>query len=379
VWRRLLALLLIGMASSAWPRAAAGERPASFSLPSPVVGAPSPDDQIWFNWYSAAEAPAPAVVLLHPLGARAPDYMRYLARRLQAAGISVVQMDLPYHNRRRPKGMRAGAPFISSDVMKATAAWDQAAQDVSAVVTWLVSRPDVDPRRIGCVGISLGAIVTHLAMGRDDRIGAGVAFLGGGDMAYLDRASLLMKFGPHHNRPLTPAEAAALRNVDPITYAMRNRPRHVLMVEAARDMLVPPRSAMELWKALGRPPIQWMDVNHFGLLLAQGDVARTTIAYLDDVWAGQAPIGLPLVVPPTIKFGMLMGSGQGVTPAIQWQLVAIGHRPDHMSLFHIDAGWSGWGPMACAGLTVTSWADIGMARWLNLRPARPYLSLHLVF
>jgi dienelactone hydrolase len=47
-------------------------------------------------------------------------------------------------------------------------AWDD-----MRTVDYLVSRPEVDPKRIGCVGVSLGGYRSLLLAGLDDRIAAG--------------------------------------------------------------------------------------------------------------------------------------------------------------------------------------------------------------
>src|SRR5438132_1321942 len=79
--------------------------------------------------------------------------------------------------------------------------------DVSVVVEWIMRQPDVDPRRIGVVGVSLGAIITHLTMGRDSRLSAGVAVLGAGDLPDLYRRSILYRLlHPSATRALTPEE-----------------------------------------------------------------------------------------------------------------------------------------------------------------------------
>ena len=46
------------------------------------------------------------------------------------------------------------------------------AEDVRAVVRWLLQRKDVDPKRIAVVGHSEGAWVALLAASRERRIGA---------------------------------------------------------------------------------------------------------------------------------------------------------------------------------------------------------------
>ena len=52
------------------------------------------------------------------------------------------------------------------------------------------------------------------------------------------------------------------------------------MIQAARDLIVPPADAVKLWNALGEPPIRWLDTNHFGPIFASGVIMQWSAAYL---------------------------------------------------------------------------------------------------
>jgi dienelactone hydrolase len=378
-----LALTLCHPVSCRAERAVAAS-PQEFSLPSPEPSGDAVNDQIWLTFYPArrlSDTPGPAVVLLHPLGADPAHLVTRFARSLAGQGIANAVMVLPYHTHRAHPGEQPVDAFASPDAERVAQAFSQSAADVSAVITWLSGQPSVDPRRIGVVGISLGAIITHLAMGQDDRLSAGVAILGGGNLAALRRDSLVLRL--RHGTPSAPLDAdaaARLRLVDPLTYAGWNRPRRVLMIEAARDLLVPPRHARELWEALGRPPIRWVDTNHFGIGLAPRSVMRAAAVYLHSVWNPAAEsTELPRIRALTLKTGVLIGLESTVTPAIQWQAISFARRRDQMSLLHADLGWSGRGPFAGLATTLNQFVDLGIAHRLNGRSVRPYLSLHVVF
>lgn len=390
-------LLLLACLSTTPGRAQeshSGAQPQPQSLPSERPSGFEANDRIWFSFYPAPVGPgerAPAVILLHHLGTTTNKEMPRYARYLNRHGISAVVMSLPYHLQRSVRGIHPVDRFAAAQVGPVVQAFEQSTSDVSTLVTWLSQQPSVDARRIGAVGVSLGAIVTHLLMGRDERIRAGVAFLGGGDLADINRRSLVGKLFLHRKqRPLTPQELEALKVVDPLTYASGNQPRRVLMVQAARDAFIPPRDAEVLWEALGRPPIQWMDTNHLAIQLAAPSAMRAATEYLQAAWrADAAPSGAPSAVAearakvtqvraPTIKIGLLSGLGSVVTPAVQLQALAIGHR-NHMSLFSANVGLSVRGPFASLAATLTPYIDLGVARRLGGDRVRPYLSWHVVF
>jgi dienelactone hydrolase len=380
-------LLVIGAWLRPVPCTAAPKPDASVvvTLPSPEPSGVPVNDQIWLRFYLAhAEAgqKAPAVVLLHPLGDARLKTVKRFARYLAARGIGAAVMILPYHTLRSPPGEQPLDRYASQDVGVAVQAARQAAADVSAVVTWLQQQPTVDPRRIGVVGISLGALAAHLAMGQDERLTAGVAILGGADLVDLRRHSLVFKLRNDYTRKYPdPADVERLRSVDPLQYADRNRPRRVFMIQAARDLLVPPRDARELWEALGRPPIRWVDTNHFGLGLTPGSVMKASWEYLHAVWsdpaAGSGP--RPAVDAITLKLGMVFGLDAIVEPALQWQAISFATRPDHMSLLHTDLGWSGRGFFVGLAATLNAFMDIGVAHRFNGSTVRPYASIHVVF
>jgi dienelactone hydrolase len=360
-------------------------RPLEFTLPSAAPSGNPIDDRIWMTFYPAVQSsqqPAPAVVLLHALGETRMRMMGQFARYLAERGIGAAVMELPYHMHRRPPGVGSGGPFTDPDVNREVQAANQSASDVSTVVTWLSRQLSVDPRRIGVLGVSLGAMIAHLAMGKDERLSAGVAILGGGNLADLRRTSLVYKFrerGPPEK--LSPQELERLEQVDPLHYASRNRPRRVLMIQAARDLLMPPRDARVLWDALGRPPIVWVDTNHFGLALTPRSVVRTSAAYLWSVW-NEAPLvdpPLPAIDAITLKLGIIAGLGARPTPALQWQAYSFASRRNHMSLLHSDLGWSGRGPFIGLAGTVNGFIDLGLAHRFSGGGIRPYLSFHVVF
>ncbi len=376
----VLALALLSTARAAHSNTPA---PLEITLPSEAPSGNPVVDRIHFKWYPvirADGAKSPAVIVLHYLGSTGEKNFSRFARRLNQRGIAAAQMTLPYHGKRAVKL----APihfFITGGAEKVAQAFGQSASDVSTVVTWLTQQPSVDASRIGASGVSLGAIVTHLAMGKDPRLSAGVASLGAGNLANNYRNGLANRyFTKPRVEKYTPAEEELLRRVDPLTYADRNRPRRVLMIQAARDSLLDRRYAQELWEALGRPPIQWLDTNHFALALAPESAMKASIAYFQTVW-GDKPDDLsdvPRVRVPTLKTGFISGLDSTITPAIQYQFFSLGTR-NHMALLHADVGVTVRGPFVGVAATINRYLDLGVGRRLLGEKVRPYASFHLVF
>jgi len=346
-----------------------------FAVPSATPSGLATNDTIPLRYFAASPVTggkSPAVILLHHLGGSGDD-KRYekFAVALNRRGIAAVIMSLPYHGRRRTPGFAPNHYFVG-DAARAAQAFGQSSSDVSTVVTWLAQRPEIDEGRIGGTGVSLGAFVLHLAMGQDERIRAGVAALGAGSLADI--------FLHSPGGVPSAAETEALRAVDPGTYADKNRPRRVLMIQAARDELVPPRHSQQLWEALGRPPIQWADVNHSGLALALGSVVKTSVAYLEAA-LGDHPDDIsqvPNVRAFPIRVGLLSGLGTRLTPAVQVQLFNVGTRK-HMALLHADAGLGLRGPFVGVAATLSRNIDVGVGRRVFGNDVKPYVAFHKNF
>jgi dienelactone hydrolase len=105
------------------------------------------------TYYAPGAATAPAVVCVHMLGKDRRSWSDF-AQRLQGQGYAVLTLDLRGHG----QSLRAPGRELS---LKTLTEADFAAmyRDVAAAVDWLRHRPDVDAKRIGLVGASIGANV----------------------------------------------------------------------------------------------------------------------------------------------------------------------------------------------------------------------------
>jgi len=383
----VLAVCLMCAGRSAF--AAPAPAPITVFLPSKLPSGFAANDRIRVTFYPAQNANtarAPAIVLLHPIGQSEGGllarFMDKLAAQMAAQGMGCALMTLPYHGPRMVGKADSASYFIGPRVADVIQAFAQSASDVSTVADWLQTRPDTDPQRLGVMGISLGAVIAHLAMGQDPRLNNGVAVEGGGDLPSLYEGSAeVALYGHVLPELLTPEARARLSLVDPAHYAGFNRPRHVLMIEGARDLYVPPRNAEYVWKALGRPHIVWTDTNHFSFLLAGKSLSRTSAVYLKRVWAGHPddPAPLPHYYVPTIKLGWLLELNGNLTPMLSVQLYSLASFHNHLSALHLDLGETGRGPYIGLASSLTPYIDAGMEHRFFGTSVQPYVSLHIAF
>ncbi len=233
-------------------------------FPSPVRTPWVPNNTVYAEYFRPrGQGPFPGVIGLHILGGDF-DLLRLFCRTLAHQGVCALFVVLPHYGpRHAPGGPRRA---VSEDVEQSVRALRQAVLDIRRAAAWLATRPEVDSRRLGVFGISLGGITAALAAEMEPRLDNVLLMLAGGDLARLNWNSpeLAPVRKALSRRGWTLQEALErMRTVDPIRYASRLRHRRVLMINARYDRLVPPECTKALWKAAGCPPIQWWDCGHY--------------------------------------------------------------------------------------------------------------------
>jgi len=209
--------------------------------------------------------PHPALVVF-PILAGTHVVSEALAKGLVRRGYLVLRMErraFPFEEARHP---------------------DELARELAAAVRggrraidWLVTRPDVDPSRLGSAGISMGGLLACLLHASDPRTRAAFVALTGGGIGELlydtrerpvrgfrdrlieahglgDRAAFLAWAKPH------------VRQLDPLDYAGLIDPAHVFMASGRFDRVVPAARSDALWQALGRPSRLVLPTGHYQAL-----------------------------------------------------------------------------------------------------------------
>jgi hypothetical protein len=252
-----------------------------------------------------------------------------------------------------------------------------AGADASALLRWLSERPDVDPKRVGMAGVSIGGFITHLVMGQNSRVKAGVTFVAGGDVAGLiwkSNAGVARAVQRRlEGRGVTREEAARqLAEVEPTAYARCTPPRPVLMVNATDDLIVPRSSAEAMARALGEPPQLWLPTNHFGIILLPNRLYDLARDFLDASFEGKPfpRTRLRRYAIPAVKSGLFTGLRSRLT--VGWGaeyplLYTRRNRP----LLSIAGLWTGRGMFAGTSFPLGAFAEAGVAWPIGRRPAPP--------
>jgi dienelactone hydrolase len=255
------------------------------SFPSAVQGDIPEHNTVWCRFWQPKDGikRRPAAVLLHWLGGSF-DTLEIVGQRMAEQGIATLMLYMPGYGPRKPKDAGPNEKLTKKDVTSMISGLRQTVLDVRRAGDWLAARPDVEPSRVGLVGISLGAVVGSLTAGVDDRFGRSVFLIGGGDLP-----SIVM----HGSRETADAKARLLkdgytietlrdlwRGVEPLTYASRVRPEDVLLINAETDEVIPKECTERLSAAMGSPEIRWFKGGHYALLFQLGKALQDITAHL---------------------------------------------------------------------------------------------------
>jgi dienelactone hydrolase len=187
---------------------------------------------------------SPAILYGHSHGGRHDigasellDGRSYLQRPfgplLARAGYVALCMDMPTFGDREDVEESAAA---KAHIWYGTSLIGQMIAEQAAALTYLSSRDDVDPRRIGAFGISLGSTLAYWHAAVDPRIAA-VAHL----CCYADYATLV-ELGAHDNHGIYLLVPGLLRHTSTGEIAGLVAPRPQLICVGDQDELTPPPS-----------------------------------------------------------------------------------------------------------------------------------------
>lgn len=204
----------------------------------------------------------PCIIVQHGLGQKKED-LRMLWRLLLRAGYAVFAMDAPYHGERANADANPVGNFRFP--VRTRDGFIQAVVDLRRGVDYLQSRADIDGKRIGYFGVSMGAIIGAIFAGVDDRVQASVLMVGGANWELLIKGTSLPLIG--RDDPTYAATIASvisiLKPVDPLLWVGRISPRPVLMVNGDADTVVPVAANKALHDAAREPKeVYWYKGGH---------------------------------------------------------------------------------------------------------------------
>jgi cephalosporin-C deacetylase-like acetyl esterase len=187
---------------------------------------------------------------------------------------------MAYYGPRRPPGSKLR--LLSTNIPHTIEAVRQTVLDIRRAAAWMETRPELDPKRLGLHGTSLGSMVGALAAEMEPKLSRVSLALGGGGLvdAFYDhpRAAPYRKAWEALGGKKDTV-ARVLAPIDPITCAANLKDRNVLMVAGKRDDIVPPSATKALWEAAGKPRIVWYDCTHYGAALYFGAILQEVVQH----------------------------------------------------------------------------------------------------
>jgi dienelactone hydrolase len=236
-------------------------------FPSPVESPHKENNTVHAEFYRPdGKGPFPGLIILD-ITAGDQSLSRSMGTYFAQKGIAGLFVQMAYYGPRRPPGSRLR--LLSTNVPQSLNAVCQTVLDLRRATAWLEARPEVDRKRLGIVGTSLGSMIGALAAEMEPKLRRVAVLLGGGGLvdAYYDHPqaapyrTAFEKLGGTKQMVVK-----MLAPVDPLTCAANLKDRKVLIIAGKRDEIVLPKMSIALWEASGRQKIVWYDCTHYGAI-----------------------------------------------------------------------------------------------------------------
>jgi len=130
----------------------------------------------YFCYPLNSKKPLPALLIVHGGGGTASQKR---ASRWARHGYATFAIDLPGKGERRRSSRSTGPNMDVPTLLRGNYLVHAVAATRNAI-TYLSQRKEVDPQRIGMIGLSWGGVITLLTNGQDDRLKAAVDVFGAG-------------------------------------------------------------------------------------------------------------------------------------------------------------------------------------------------------
>ena len=229
----------------------------------------------WFVKPAHPASRAPVIVICHGVGANKSDFTE-LAVALSKRGYYVLLFDFRAHG--ESGGSRSSLGYHEQ-------------KDITAAVAFLKSRPEIDPKRIGIYGFSMGASTAILAAARAHAFSAIVV-----DSAFtsLKDLSHTVITGFYHLPSFPFLQLAMIEyelyfqtrinNISPVSVIRDISPTPVFIIAGDGDRLVPAENGRKLFASAKEPKELWIipNADHGATLAAAGSAYERRVGEFFD-------------------------------------------------------------------------------------------------
>ncbi len=202
----------------------------------------------------------------------------------RALDVEVIQMQPPYHGRRRPRSSRFdGELYWTADVVRSVEALRQSLLDARTLLSWMLAE---DPRPVGIAGISLGGSLSAALTCVEERFAFSIPLIAHMDLGALLRDAPVLgrmrrelrEFGWGNDE-----FAAFFRDIGWEALLPKLPPERILLLAASDDRFFDPADVERMWQRWGRPRIEWYPASHMGFFRHAPGALGTLRAFVDEV------------------------------------------------------------------------------------------------
>jgi len=234
------------------------------------------------RFYRSRRPRAPVVIISHGWAHKTLRTVEHLyVRPFVRAGFSVAFVAHPLHFERTPPGTYSGELVVSADVVLTVEAFRQGVIDMLATANWLRAEGH---GAVGVFGYSLGGYLAGIMTAvRDDW---SFAVLGGAGDSPVSPI-LDTRLGRNIREDLAACGMLDRRRlqrawkvISPGAFRPRLPKERILLIAGRYDRIMLPASVRRLWRAWGRPRIQWMNRGHYALLATNRGLMSHAIPFM---------------------------------------------------------------------------------------------------
>ncbi len=267
------------------------------------------------------------LILVHGFSSSKRKLINYYGfiDKMNSNNISCAFINLPYHLDRTPTGEKSGERLIYFDDVGTLLFFHQSVVDIKKLID-ILSRITAS-KNIYICGISLGSMISMIAMANENRIDKGVFLLGGGNWEEIHWRGILRfvlkgncTYGDKKYKNKTRRETCReiysgfpgflekikksnyknikmdLENLpelkeattkmcflcDPLAFTSKIKPRKIFMINSRFDFYFSRKSTNQLWEELGKPKIHWLNKLHSGKILTNEKIIMEIKNFLLD-------------------------------------------------------------------------------------------------
>ena len=244
-------------------------RTLTVTFPSPVKSLFPPNNTVWGHLVlPKGPGPYPCILVLPVMAAPNVWIETQFVKRFQKDGFAVLWLEMPFQFHRRASPLEpSGMVFLARTARQLAANFRQSVLDARRALWWVSRRPEIDAKRIGIFGISLGAIVGSTVYTVDKTARFGAFMLGGADFPTMIVASSMT--GPFMKRiGVTPEQVRdAWKGIDPLDFKDLNRGKAALLINVRSDTVIPTANALRLKDAFPDSKQVWLPLGHYTAIL----------------------------------------------------------------------------------------------------------------